>query len=762
MKKNNKKFNSKFNFNKEITKMAIIISAILFCFIILATILGSGIADITFLITIGVLIITVVLLILHNLNRKVNKYICSMTEKITALEKGDFDKFEECKNQDDLSNLNCEINNLAKKLFCLNRVLTEEDEKCLKETNFNGDFREILEKFDKVNENYLNDLNLINQSLINEKKEIGKNDFNNDVSLEIFENIKQFRANNVQSFNDLEERVDYLLKSDFKEFKFDGPKHISTIYDKLNLLCEKTEKKLENFSTVIENISKGDFNDCILVNYDGSYNTLKNNINKLIEVQKSFEDELNEIYKNVSKNDFDFSVNDIFIGQYSAIGKCVESLVSTNVNTLKEIEVLNLEFNKVTDDFIKDIEVFAERRTSQKDLIDTLTDISSNMSAISKDAIAKTEATGSDVEKIRDDVLLCDDKMNMMLDAMESIDNASEGISKITMLINDIGFQTKLLALNASIEAALAGQHGKGFAVVADEVGNLASRNQNAVKETSDFVNKTIEKVQVGSKVANETADSLKIIVENIDNIFEQINGVSKYTSEQSALVDNARTYLDDINEINKDNVVTMEMFVNLSNTLKDDCKKLSDVVSDYKFNKNNSFHYINKDDLNESKKTIQKNINKNTPLKNDIPKKSVNNASTVKKDTSKKSSEIKINSSVRSTPTTKSSTNVVNKPIKKENVAQDKTATKAENKNTDQTTKIVLNKRDDVDEINRKIKERVKNRIKEKRKAIKTSVIYSGKKEVHGLNSPLAGGVLDEVTIKARMEIKRKDLGKY
>ena len=136
------------------------------------------------------------------------------------------------------------------------------------------------------------------------------------------------------------------------------------------------------------------------------------------------------------------------------------------------------------------------------------------------------------------------------LSAMQAISESSNRINEIIEVITNIADQTNLLALNAAIEAARAGEAGKGFAVVADEVRNLAEQSAQAAKEITGLIKDSSVKADRGVQLTNKVADVIKKALDSIVEIAKLNQDIEVATVEQTTASDEVAKAMENVNEI--------------------------------------------------------------------------------------------------------------------------------------------------------------------------------------------------------------------
>jgi len=169
--------------------------------------------------------------------------------------------------------------------------------------------------------------------------------------------------------------------------------------------------------------------------------------------------------------------------------------------------------------------------------------------------------------------------MDKMLGIMKKIKGSSEETADIIKMIDDIAFQTNLLALNAAIEAARAGEAGKGFAVVADEVRNLAQRSADAARETTAKIEQSALSTDEGVKVSEEFARSLGEIEDKVSKVSQLIEEVSAAGDEQTKGIEQVNSAISDLNSTTQSNAANAEETASASQELSAQADELKSMI---------------------------------------------------------------------------------------------------------------------------------------------------------------------------------------
>jgi len=169
------------------------------------------------------------------------------------------------------------------------------------------------------------------------------------------------------------------------------------------------------------------------------------------------------------------------------------------------------------------------------------------------------------------------------VDAMSRIEDASDKITRIIGVIDEIAFQTSLLALNAGVEAARAGDAGRGFAVVAQEVRELAGRSATAAKEIKGLIARSGEEVRSGVTLVGKTGEAITRIIARVEEISIHVGAMAAASHQQATGLGEVNTAVTQMDRMTQQNAAMVEETNAASHTLAQEAAELTQLVANFR-----------------------------------------------------------------------------------------------------------------------------------------------------------------------------------
>lgn len=342
-------------------------------------------------------------------------------------------------------------------------------------------------------------------------------------------------------------------------------------------------KPLKKMSAEAAKITRGDLSVTFDYNANDDIGQLCRNFSASAESTKKYISDISEKLDKMAHGDFSITVDEEYIGDYASIKKSMVNIINSMRDTFEQIGTSS---SQVDQGATQVAEASTNLANGVSEQTNELQSLDSDMNDIIERVRETDEATAQARElagSARDKIEQSNTEMERLLEAMKEISQMSSETAKIVKTIDDIAFQTNILALNASVEAARAGAAGKGFTVVADEVRVLASKSAEAAKRTSDLLQQTASSIAEGASLADSTAKSLSAAVNDTIEVDAKITHISDTTKEEREYMDSVSEKLKNISDIVVNTSESAQATAASSEELSGQAEMLSSMITKFK-----------------------------------------------------------------------------------------------------------------------------------------------------------------------------------
>ncbi len=341
---------------------------------------------------------------------------------------------------------------------------------------------------------------------------------------------------------------------------------------------------LEDLAANVRKISDGQLDyDFNVDEQSEEVNALSLALNDTMKELRHYISEITDTVTAISEKNLNFEVNGKYTGDYEKIKNALADIMNVLNNSFAEIDEQAATVFQYSSDLSATSESVAQAATLQNEAVQNASNEMKNLTGNMEKIVELAASIKENTDYVGSCLVQGSEEMNELVMAMDEIVGCYNEIAGFVTEINAIASQTNLLALNASIEAARAGDAGKGFAVVADEISTLSASSSQSSAKISSVISRSLESVERGKELVAKTDKTISDSAEYSAGNTKMVDEIVSFVETQKNSADEISVNLRKISEMVENNAASAEENSAISSNMGECAQLLKDMIAQFR-----------------------------------------------------------------------------------------------------------------------------------------------------------------------------------